>query len=285
MASQDTGETLPKSVEKDFDTTPEEVAMPTAPVNGIQLYYEVYGDGPRTKVFAHGAGGNHLSWWQQVPYFCQRYRCITFGHRGFYGSVDAPNGPGSDAFMEDLGALLDHLEARDAVLVGQSMGGLACFGLALKQPARVKALVMADTVIGIPSKPVCEALISAWRRRQPGDPGPIISTPPFSEREPGRAFLQDQVRNLNPENPLGQNGLRRMVESLPDLNLSAFSVPTLFVFGTDDVAIPPELGRLAQTIVPGSRYCEIPKAGHSAHWERPEEFNRILAEFLQQVGY
>ena len=47
--------------------------MPKAPINGIELYYESHGDGPAI-VFAHGRGGNHLSWWQQVPHFSQDYR-------------------------------------------------------------------------------------------------------------------------------------------------------------------------------------------------------------------
>jgi 3-oxoadipate enol-lactonase len=55
--------------------------MPKAQVNGIELYYEVHGDGPAI-VFAHGAGGNHLSWWQQVPVSASKYRCITAADRG-----------------------------------------------------------------------------------------------------------------------------------------------------------------------------------------------------------
>ena len=56
--------------------------MPFLSVNDIRLYYEVHGDGPAI-VFAHGAGGNHLSWWQQVPFFQAHYRCVIFDHRAF----------------------------------------------------------------------------------------------------------------------------------------------------------------------------------------------------------
>ena len=57
--------------------------MPKAPVNGIDLYYESHGsDSAPTIVFAHGRGGNHMSWWQQVAAFSGEYRCITFDHRG-----------------------------------------------------------------------------------------------------------------------------------------------------------------------------------------------------------
>jgi pimeloyl-ACP methyl ester carboxylesterase len=46
------------------------------------IHYEVTGSGPAI-VFAHGLGGNHMSWWQQVAHFSPRYACVTFAHRGF----------------------------------------------------------------------------------------------------------------------------------------------------------------------------------------------------------
>ena len=61
--------------------------MPLAALNGIELYYESHGEGP-VVTFLHGAGGNHISWWQQVPVFSQRYRCLTIDHRGFGRSLD-----------------------------------------------------------------------------------------------------------------------------------------------------------------------------------------------------
>ena len=69
------------------------------------LYYESHGEGPAV-TFLHGAGGNHISWWQQVPVFSQRYRCITIDHRGFGRSTD-PDKLGSTRYVEDLEALLD----------------------------------------------------------------------------------------------------------------------------------------------------------------------------------
>src|SRR3989304_5741895 len=82
-------------------------AMATAAVNGAQLYYEEHGTG-FPLVLAHGAGGNHLSWWQQVPAFSREYRCITFDHRGWGLSLDGQE-PGPAAFVDDLRGLLDHL--------------------------------------------------------------------------------------------------------------------------------------------------------------------------------
>ncbi len=104
--------------------------MPSARINGIDLYYESHGEGPAL-VFGHGRGGNHLSWWQQIPEFSRPYRCITFDHRGFGDSVDVANGPGQEAFVEDLKGLLDHLGIERARLIAQSMGGRTCLGFAL----------------------------------------------------------------------------------------------------------------------------------------------------------
>ena len=52
--------------------------MPFASVNGIELYYETHGTGPAL-VLAHGGGGSHLSWWQQVPALSKMYQVVTFG--------------------------------------------------------------------------------------------------------------------------------------------------------------------------------------------------------------
>ena len=75
--------------------------MSKAKINGIDIHYQEYGEG-EAMVFAHGAGGNLLSWWQQIPFFSQHYRCITFDHRGFGHSFDEPEGPGGDAFVDGL---------------------------------------------------------------------------------------------------------------------------------------------------------------------------------------
>ena len=131
--------------------------MPKAPINGMELYYETAGEGPAV-VFAHGRGGNHLSWWQQVPVFSKSYRCITFDQRGFGQSFNPPDMPGREAFVEDLRALLDYLGISETFLVAQSLGGLTCLGFALANPHRTKGLVLADTTGGIGEQSVVEKL-------------------------------------------------------------------------------------------------------------------------------
>ena len=113
--------------------------MPTALINGVELYYEVHGAGP-TVVLSHGVGSNHLHWWQQVPVWSKHFRVITFDHRGF--GFSGEDGRGPPAFVDDLIGLLDHLEIRRTALVGQSMGGVTVAGVASRQPKRISALVM-----------------------------------------------------------------------------------------------------------------------------------------------
>ncbi len=98
-----------------------------------RLYYEVEGAGPML-VFAHGLGGNHLSWWQQVPHFRDRYTCVTFAHRGFAPSSAPPGGPDPADYAGDLAALVDHLGASDIRIVAQSMGGWTALEYALAHP-------------------------------------------------------------------------------------------------------------------------------------------------------
>jgi len=131
---------------------------------GCEIYYELTGEGPAL-VFAHGLGGNHLSWWQQVPAFCDRYSCITLAHRGFAPSSPIQGGPDPNDYGDDLAALLDHLGFAETRIVAQSMGGWTATGFALKAPARVKALVMACTT-GVFDFRKCagidQAALAAW---------------------------------------------------------------------------------------------------------------------------
>src|SRR5262245_48013229 len=91
--------------------------------DGCRLYHEDSGgDGP-VVLFLHGAGGNHLSWWQQVPVFAEQYRCVTLDQRGFGQSADASHGADPATLATDALALLDHLRIEGAAIVAQSMGG------------------------------------------------------------------------------------------------------------------------------------------------------------------
>ena len=114
-------------------------------VNSIDIDYQEYGpeDG-ETIVFIHGAGGNLLSWFNQITYFSSNYRCVTFSHRGFGHSTNDPE-LGIKKFTDDFEGLLDALNIDAAHLVSQSMGGITATGFAAKFPERVKTITFGDT--------------------------------------------------------------------------------------------------------------------------------------------
>ncbi len=82
---------------------------------GAEIYYELTGSGPAI-VFAHGLGGNHLTWWQQVPYLSAHYTCVTFAHRGFFPSCITTGSLDPDLFEDDLRALVDKLRLAEVFL-------------------------------------------------------------------------------------------------------------------------------------------------------------------------
>ncbi len=257
--------------------------MPFCPVNGIDLYYEEFGEGPAV-VFAHGAGGNHLSWWQQVPYFRDRYTCVVFDHRGFGASLDHRPVEERPRFDEDLAALIDHLDLADVRLVAQSMGGWTCLGYAVTHPERVRALVMADTAGGLTSDELRTAREAA--RERLGDRGLLSGaiSDSFRRRDPAGAFLYAEIFALNPprEQALGSGTPMNRLSVTPE-QAAALTMPVLFVEGEDDILIPPDVIRIAQRMIPGARLEMVPDAGHSVYFERPDAFNRIVDRFLTEV--
>ena len=110
---------------------------------GCRIYYEVTGSGPAV-IFAHGAGSNHMTWWQQVAHFSDRYTCIAFSHRGYPPGSEIGI-PDPKEYAGDLAALIEHLQLPDVRLVAQSMGGWTCLEYVLKDPRKVRALVLTST--------------------------------------------------------------------------------------------------------------------------------------------
>ncbi|HWQ27818.1 MAG TPA: alpha/beta fold hydrolase [Dehalococcoidia bacterium] len=259
--------------------------MPFAEVNGVRLYYEVHGDGPAL-VFAHGAGGNHLSWWRQVPHFSQRYRCIVFDHRHF-GLSRAPH-PTPESrmqFAEDLRALLDYLGVGQVLLVAQSMGGRTAVGFTLRNPGRVRALVLAGTNGGA----VSEALREAQERHRASADGrrslrERALSPRFRRERPDLALLYRMIGRLNPPRPRDFLAVPPGYRVSTAERLAASGVPILFLVGALDTITPPRIVELAHRNVPGSRFEVIPGAGHSAYLEAPEAFNAAIERFFEEAG-
>ena len=141
----------------------------------FELYHEEHGEGPAV-VFAHGAGGTHMSWWNQIPTFSQHYRCITYSQRGFGFSPDVAGGPGRGAFVEDLRGLLDNLGIERASLVGQSMGGRSVLGFAAAYPASTTPVTRRTGRSPTTSTPWC------WTSCEASSP--TVLRPPLTSARP-----------------------------------------------------------------------------------------------------
>ncbi|HIN38511.1 MAG TPA: alpha/beta hydrolase [Dehalococcoidia bacterium] len=256
--------------------------MPKAPINGIELYYESHGDDSAPAiVFAHGRGGNHMSWWQQVAAFSGEFRCITFDHRGWGASIAEHGTPLRENFIDDLAALLDYLKIDKTFLVAQSMGGFSCLGFALAHPERTLGLVLGDTTGGVAT----EGTLAALKNTNPAPEGPARSlSASFIQDNQALTFLYQQVQGLNP--PRGEDGVisgfRR--EDGPQIeDFAGWQIPTLLIVGKEDSIFPPEVIAEVQKVIPGSRMEIVPGAAHSAHFEQAAVFNGYLSELFASV--
>jgi 3-oxoadipate enol-lactonase len=258
--------------------------MPFTKINGIDLYYETHGNGPAL-VLAHGGGGSHLSWWQQVPELSQTYTVITFDHRSFGQSRDLPGGPGPRAFVQDLTALLDHLGMQKTAVAGQSMGGWTVCGFAAAHPQRTSALILCDTTGGVETPEVAKAH-AGIQERSKGNLAQILTnaySSKFPERHPALCFLYQQISVLNthvtPNLAPLLFGLKHDLKPIVE-----HKIPTLLLVGEEDVLTPPPAMASVAAQIPQARFVQVPQAGHSVYFERAEEFNRIVTEFLHAEG-
>jgi len=251
--------------------------------DGFRLYYEDSGGNAPAIVFLHGAGGNHLSWWQQLPVFADEYRCIAVDQRGFGQSPDVPGGPGPAALGADVLALLDHLGIARAALVAQSMGGWAAVGAAVSAPERLWAIVLANTV-GNLSNDAIAAVRQRLGAASPPRPAVIWHAAlgaTFRKQQPIRSFLYAQISGLNA--PLSADFRDQLMRlTTPVERYAATRVPTMFLTSDEDGLIWPELSETVQRHVPGSRFERVEAAGHSTYFERPDVFNREVGAFLKE---
>lgn len=256
----------------------EQQFLTSAPLGSFKLFYEVHGDGPAL-IFAHGSGGTHMSWWQQVPVLSKQYRCVTIDHRGFGYSKDQPNKPGRKNFVSDLEGLLDRLKVDRVSLVGQSMGGLTVLGFASKHPERVSALVMSDTTGGY-TNPEIETLRAANKNPR------SAFAPGYAQREPAMAFLYREISSLTMDDaPQATTAAAATPTPGPSTDITpllAKKVPVLFIVGEQDQLIPPAAIEAMHKAMPGSELAKVPGAGHSVYFEKPAEYNRLIGDFLSR---
>ena len=266
--------------------------MPHLPLDdGFQLYYEVHGrpaGSAPAVLLAHGAGGNTLVWWQQIPAFAERYTTIVFDHRAFGRSPDIEDGPGRIAFGTDTLALVDHVGVERVHFVGHSMGGRTAFGLFTRAPERVLSITYSGTNGGVQDDD------ARARKVELTDEGFFAGSllrralaEHTYERSPEVAFLYRQLRGTNPPRP------RDFLAPTPRrmnyrgggvaARLADMGVPVQWLVGEHDRVVAPELIRRCHELTPGSRFRLIADAGHSSYFEQPEAWNDAVLGFIDAV--
>ncbi len=251
--------------------------MPTIQTAGAQIHYETTGTGPAV-LFAHGAGGNAASWWQQVPEFARDHRVITFDHRGFGRSRCNADQFSASAFDGDALAILDAEKIDRAAVVCQSMGGWTGVRLAVNHPTRVRALVLGNTPGAIFSDALLEQMRTIVGRPPSGDLTAMTLGAPYKENNPNGAYLYTALTAFN-TTPMPLAALMARDAFIAPQRLKPFPVPVHLIASDLDVTFPPAL-LMATAALIGADVSMVNGAGHSTYFERPTEFNAIVRGFL-----
>jgi esterase len=264
--------------------------------------YELEGpDQAEVVVFLHGVMGSGANWRRITPTFRKSYRVLTYDQRGHGWSFKPEKGYGPENYAEDLKLILDELKIEKIHLVGHSMGGRNALHFAHEYPDRLLSLVIED--IGPEGNPKA---MERTAHLLDLVPTPFVSkaaAKEFFEKEfPNRIANHPQKKilgsyfftNIEEKSDgtadwrFNKNGIlislkaghfRPRWEQVRDLKC-----PTLFIRGqnSDDLTAQ-ELAKVKQ-VNPHIQTVEIANAGHWVHFEQPEEFIRVLAEFFDIVG-
>lgn len=258
-----------------------------ARVRGIELAYTDAGSGPAV-VFLHGFPFDRSMWSGQVERLSASFRVIAPDLRG-HGETTVTSGPSTmEEMAEDVVALLDELNVPRAVICGLSMGGYVALALYRAHPSRVRALVLADTRAKADTEDARLTREENARRALAEGMGPIadsmlpkLLSERTREREPEVvARVREMMLGVNPEGAAAALRGMALRRDQTDL-LPKTDVPVLFLVGSEDIVTPPSDAEAMHALIEGSRLRVVEGAGHVSNVERPDEFDRALAEFLE----
>lgn len=252
--------------------------------------FTTLGQGP-TVLMLHGIGGGHLAFAPQVETFASSgYRAVAWDMPGYGRS--APIEPYTfKGLAQACVDLIDSLQAAPVILVGHSMGGMVAQEVVARRPDLVSRLVLCGTspAFGKPDGDWQRAFIA--ERTAPLDAGQSMAdlAQVLVPRMIGPGSLPEGVKLATHCMGLVPAATyRRALECLVTFdrrdNLSRIHVPTLLIAGEHDRNAPPAvMQKMAQAIV-GSTYIEMKGIGHLQNLEAPDEFDRLLLNFLDLPG-
>lgn len=261
-------------------------------VRGIEMAYEERGRDGAPVVLLHGFPFNRTLWDAQAELLGATHHVVTPDLRGHGESALAGEVSTMEEMAEDVAALLDALGITEPlVLGGLSMGGYVVLAFRRLFPARVRALVLADTRPQADTEDARrtreETALTALREgmRPVADAMlPKLLAPATRESNPETvARVGEMILSTKPEGAAA--ALRGMAVRRDQTDLLAeIDEPTLILVGSEDAITPPQDSEAMQRAIRHARLVRIEGAGHVSNLERPGEFNRALEEFLAGLG-
>jgi pimeloyl-ACP methyl ester carboxylesterase len=253
--------------------------VPTAHLNGINVYFEDHGAGFPV-VLMHGYASSSRMWQGQIEPLESRYRIVTWDMRG-HGQTDSPERQedySEAAIVADLRQLLAHLGIHRAVIGGLSLGGYMSLAFNLAHPEMVHALVLCDTGPGYRNDQAREGWNqSAYRRAGAFEQRGLEALGQGAEVQAASATHRSAAGLAK-----AARGMLAQFDSRVIEGLERIQVPTLLIVGANDTPFLNATDYMTNKI-PGARKVVIADAGHAANIDQPEAFNEALLRFLDEV--
>ena len=260
--------------------------MPYIEANGINLYYEVHGEGYPV-VLISGLGSQGQSWDTQVPIYSKHYKVVVFDNRGA-GKSDKPSAPyTTEQMADDTAALMDALSIDEAHIVGKSMGGMVAQWLAIKYPEKVNRIVMGCSS---GSRDKVGNGILKMGREIASKVG--LRAVWFMALHLGysRSYIEQNIDRLNkvsellvedPEALEGYIGQSFACEGHNTIDLlPTIKAPTFVMMGDSDLITAPARTKELCDLIPKAELCVFSDVGHGFWRERQQEVDSLVLHFL-----
>ncbi|WP_380056903.1 alpha/beta fold hydrolase [Falsihalocynthiibacter sp. SS001] len=263
--------------------------MPHLSTAGADIHWIEFGNPNGAPIiFAHTMAANAGIWQPTCEALdaAQDCRLIAYDLRG-HGKSGLPSGRTTmGAMIRDAEQLLEALEVRDAVFVGQGIGGMIAQGLAVKRLDLVRGLVLVNTAARLCTKSHWANQIERLRNGHSGTVLQELWNGWFSRahrNSPEATDWQEMLRNVN------LDGLSGAMDAISGTDfytpISGLRLPTLGISAYNDLLFPPDLMRETVDVIPGSEFQLMPRVGHMSMLEAPEDFAMRLDGFLTRIGH